>query len=81
MTTKEYMESNGPVFRLITPVLITILGTISILYLKTISIKFDRIDSKFDTVLESYHTLDKRVDILEYKFFNQNNHKGESNGL
>lgn len=71
MVADKQSSVRGEIFRLITPALITILGTISIMYLKSISLKFDQVDTKFDNFLEKYSQIDKRVDRLEYKVFNQ----------
>ena len=71
--TREKLEDFGSIFRFLTRVLIAVVGYISIQYLSSISNKFDNIDSKFSSFLESYHTMDKRVDKLEYKVFNEGN--------
>lgn len=69
--TKEKLESFSSIFRLITPILIAAIGWVTITYLSTITKKFEMIDSKFDVFLETYHTMDKRIDKLEYKVFGE----------
>ena len=66
---RDKIEEFGSIFRFLTPILITILGWISIQHLSSISHKFDNIDSKFNTFIETYHNLDKRVLHLEDKVF------------
>ncbi len=73
MTLKEDNIAIGSIFRLITPILIAVLGSISIMYLKSISLKFDKIDAKFDNFTEKYGIVDKRLDRLEYRIFNEGN--------
>jgi hypothetical protein len=69
--TKERIENLGSLFRFLTPLLIAAIGWITINYLSTITKKFEMIDSKFDVFLETYHTMDKRIDKLEYKVFGE----------
>lgn len=74
MPDKNSIDKFGALFRLVTPLLIAIVGFFSIKYLDSIDKNFDSIKTKFDTFLESYHVMDKRVDRLEYKVFgNQGN--------
>lgn len=68
---KERLEEFGTIFRFLTPILIGIVGWITIQYLSSINSKFDNIDAKFSSFLESYHAIDKRVDKLEYRIFKQ----------
>lgn len=67
--TRDKLDSIGSIFRLLTPLLIGVIGWITITYLSTITKKFETIDSKFDSFIESYHVMDKRIDKLEYKVF------------
>jgi hypothetical protein len=67
--TREKLESFSAIFRLITPVLIAAIGWVTITYLATITKKFEMIDTKFDSFIATYHTMDKRIDKLEYKVF------------
>lgn len=69
MMTKEKIDTLGAMFRFVTPILIAIVGFFTVNYLGDISRKFDKIENKFDTFLQSYHIIDKRVDQLEYKVF------------
>jgi len=71
MVVREKIEEFGAIFRFLTPILIGAVGWISIQYLSSIDHKFQNIDDKFGTFLESYHKVDKRLDKLEYKVFNQ----------
>lgn len=67
--TKERLQIIGEVLRFITPLLIGIIGYVSIAYLSSIDKRFGVVDTKFDSFLVSYHDMDKRVDKLEYKVF------------
>lgn len=67
MQQRSKIDDFGIIFRFLTPMLIGVLGYISIQYLSSISKKFDSIDLKFDSFLISYHMIDKRLDKLEYK--------------
>lgn len=71
MMTKEKVDVIGSMFRFITPLLIAICGWFTINYLSSIDSKFDKIETKFDTFVTSYHDMDKRVDKLEYKVFGE----------
>lgn len=68
---KERIEVLGEMFRFITPVLIAIVGYVSISYLSSIDRRFENINSKFDSAVISYHLMDKRIEKLEIKVFNQ----------
>lgn len=66
---RSRIDDFGSIFRFLTPIMLCIFGWISIQYLSLINIRFENIDKKFDNFLESYHIIDKRVDILEYEVF------------
>lgn len=68
---REKIEEFGMIFRFLTPILIGIVGWITIQYLSSIDHKFNSIDNKFSDFIESYHAVDKRIDKLEYKVFGQ----------
>lgn len=72
MTDKTFsnFERFGVSFRLLTPILIGIVGYFTIQTLTSIDKKFEKIDLKFDSFLESYHDMDKRIDHLEYEWKN-----------
>lgn len=66
---QEKINNIGEILRLITPLLIGIIGWFSISYLSSIDKKFTKIEDKFDNFITSYHLIDKRVDKLEYRVF------------
>lgn len=66
---RSKIDEFGAIFRLITPILIGIVGFFSIRYLSSIDQNFQNINNKFDAFIESYHKMDKRVDRLEYRVF------------
>lgn len=76
MIMKERIDNFGSIFRFLTPILIAIIGYVTIQFLSSISLKFDRIDVKFDTFLAKYEALDKRVDKLEYKVYDDGGNHG-----
>lgn len=65
--TRRNIENIGVSFRFLTPVLIAIVGWFTVQTLNSIDSKFEKVDVKFETFLQSYHSIDKRVDILEYR--------------
>ena len=65
--TRRNIEKIGVSFRFLTPVLIAIVGWFTVQTLNSIDRKFEKVDVKFETFLQSYHSIDKRVDILEYR--------------
>lgn len=69
ISMREKIEGFASIFRFLTPILIAVLGYISIKYLSSIDDKFNNIDSKFSSFIISYHIMDKRIDRLEYKQF------------
>lgn len=69
MTVKDRIDAIGHVLRFVTPTVIAVFGWISVTYLSSIDRKFEQIDNKFDTFIQSYHIIDKRVDRLEYKVY------------
>lgn len=71
MLRKEQIDTFGALFRIITPILLGIIGYVSTGYLKSIDGRFESIDAKFNTFIESYHIIDKRVDRLETKVFGE----------
>lgn len=71
MVVREKLEEFGAIFRFLTPILIGIVGWVSIQYLSSIDKKFNNIDDKFGSFIESYHSVDKRINKLEYKVFGQ----------
>lgn len=66
---RDKVDQLGAMFRLITPVMIAIIGFFGVKYLNSIDTRFLSIDNKFDTFISTYHLMDKRVDRLEYKVF------------
>ncbi len=69
--SKTGIQFIGEILRFVTPVLIGVFGYISITYLSSIDKRFERIDSQFSAFMLSYHAMDKRIDRLEYKIFNE----------
>ena len=68
---RSKIEDFGAIFRFLTPILITIIGYITLHYLADINKRFEKIDNKFDVFIETYHIIDKRIDRLEYKVFGE----------
>lgn len=76
---REKLEEFGTLLRFLTPILIAVIGWISIQYLSAINRKFDNIDYKFETFMQIYHNLDKRVLHLEDKVFPEGDKQREAN--
>lgn len=55
--------------------MLAVFGYISITYLSSINRRFEKIDDKFDTFINTYRLIDKRVDRLEYTVFGDKKHK------
>lgn len=77
---KERLEIAGLAFRFLTPILLTIIGFFAIQYLSAIDKKFEKIETKFDTFIASYYDMDKRVDRLEIKVFDDSLSFPKKNG-
>lgn len=71
MTIKEKADELGATLRFITPILIAIVGWVTINYLSSIDRHFDKIDEKIDDFLAQYQKMDTRVTKLEYKVFKE----------
>ena len=71
MLSKDQINAISEMLRWITPTAIAVFGFISVSYLGSIDKRFEQIDSKFNTFLDSYHAIEKRVNKLEYRVFGQ----------
>lgn len=65
MMTRERVQIIGEMLRWVTPLLIAIVGYVSITYLSSIDRKFQNIDNKFDSFIISYHAMDMRITRME----------------
>lgn len=72
---KEKIEEVGLTFRFLTPILIGIVGYMTVSLLGEINKKFEKIDVKFDVLIETQNSMDKRVDRLEYRIDSLNKKK------
>lgn len=68
---KERIQEFGEIFRFVTPILIAIVGFVTISYLSSIDAHFKKIDDKFDTFIDTYHIVDKRLDRVETRVFGE----------
>lgn len=69
-------DSQAPIFKFLTPILIGTIGTITVMYLSFISSNFERMNVKFDSFLDKFSVMDKRVDRLEYRVYDDKNNNG-----
>lgn len=69
---RSKIDDFGSIFRFLTPIMLAIFGYISVQYLSLINQRFEKIDGKFDTFIESYRLIDKRIDKLEWRVFGSN---------
>lgn len=69
MMTTDKVDGYGKIFRFLTPLLIGFFGWVTVAYLANIDRKFEKIDTKFDSFIDFYHQIDKRVQKLEDRVF------------
>lgn len=69
MLREDQSSGYGKIFRLITPILILILGWMIQSFYNGMDRRFEKWDTKMDSFILENHLIDRRVDKLEYKVF------------